>query len=52
MAGVLPMNDIMHYQYATTANTENNMQNALAFLCNFNLCCNSDRITLATYTEM
>lgn len=52
MAGVLPMNDIMHYQYATTANTVNNMQSTLAVLCNSNLYRNSDRIPLATYTEM
>lgn len=43
---------LMHSKYATTANTANNMQNALALLCNFNLCCNSDRIPLATYTEI
>lgn len=46
------MNDIMHYQYATTANTVNNMQSTLAVLCNSNLYRNSDRIPLATYTEM
>ena len=39
----------MHSKYATTANTANNIQNALAVLCNFNLCFNSDCIPLATY---
>lgn len=43
---------LMHSKYATTANTVNNMQSALAVLCNPNLYRNSDRIPLATYTEM